>query len=264
MKIEQIVPQHSCEFELFNPVNCFNNVFSDKHLDNRYGEHFKWFIDIIPRPRKIINFGCGHGNETFALMWWLDALEAVGVDKEAECICGAIRDEDEIVGAKTKVECILNFHRIWHQVRQCVSKISEERKAELERWYDAQVPDGIKNSKTTKNLPTFLIRDITGDLSLSQDKFDLAYSRCVLYLINEPNEVIRAIRNMARVVEPESGKMIVVEPTQVNGTDFNIEELIEQANFNLSIRKVVSGNELGDQSDCRDGELKGFTIIRTA
>ena len=171
------------------------------------GQRIDWLAQINVQPRIVADFGCHIGDETFGLIWVVDATEAVGIDMKSSAIQQArnslrsIREDIELA------ERMLTYH---------TDMVAPD---DLE-WWRSQVPDFLKRH----DFPEFMEGDVTRPTDLPDDHFGLAYCRYVLYHIcGELDElgtkdVQAAIREMARVVKP-GGWVVAIEPTQPSLTD---------------------------------------------
>jgi len=181
---------------------------------------FDWLNKLNPPHRKIVNFGCDIGEETFQIMWALDADEAVGIDI----------DESDIEAAKQTLE----------QIMQDVCESKEAfnlamTKQEDREWWIYSVPECMKND----NFPEFFVADMTQQTDLPGNHFDIAYCWYVLNHI-DGSKVPQAIAEMKRVVR-DGGWIVAVEPVDLpDGTPLD---------FSYMFRKA----ELGKIMDFDDG-----------
>ena len=166
---------------------------------------------------RIVNFGCGNGFETLALVCALGANEAIGIDNDGEMIRQA-RDYLEMI--KENVQSI--FDLVYH--RPC-----------LKSWWENKVPDPLKGlrKELIETSVAFIEADIAKPIAeLDCDYFDLAYCREVLYNIREnqgKDEVKSAINQMARVVK-NSGWVVAVEPAiSRDGRPYDFRRFFKQA-----------------------------------
>jgi SAM-dependent methyltransferase len=205
-------------------------------LADHYHSRFKWFRDFIPRVDKIVNFGFGkNGAETFALMWALDAIEAVGFDKKP--------------GSVEKADVYRNIaYGFANELVPMALEYSSPAYAErLESWYENKVSEKIRETI----LPIFRLGDLTTGVEWESDYFDLAYSRYVLDKIEEENR-LTAIREMVRVVKPDR-YIILVAP----------DELIPDnlTSLGVALVRTVDKEELGDL-ECPEDSLRGNIYLK--
>ena len=112
--IEEPPPQSSdgrnAEKPVFSDYHTFFKPFFNK-LDDHYSSRFQWFKEVIPEVDKIVDFGFGErGAETFALMWALDAVEAVGFDNNPTRVKQADRTRKKAQDFGISVAILLGTH----------------------------------------------------------------------------------------------------------------------------------------------------------
>jgi SAM-dependent methyltransferase len=188
-------------------VEFINGLLADSGFDDRYFPRFEWFKQHLPRVRTILNVGCGHGRETFALMWALDATEAIGIDKDDDPDV-----PDKIYTAQSLAWQIQNFSRIFDQaIAQLARGCTKEYCEELRAWFDGRVPSEIKSGTA----PLFYKMNVSARCPQHPSGFDLMYCRYVLDKIADKDEgMLRsAIRNMKSRVRPGTGRIVAVEPS---------------------------------------------------
>jgi len=192
-------------------VQWVNNHLNDDHFDLRYFPKFEWFKDELSNTERILNIGCGQGRETFALMWNLNAVEALGIDIDDD------PKQEKVFTANVIANAIQEFARKFNsQVIPEVSRMySSEYVNKLRDWYDTSIPDVIKSC----TVPVFLKMDITEKDLLNHvqpNYYDLVYSSYVLDKILDKDEhgVFITIKNMMSLVKPESGRLVFVVPTK--------------------------------------------------
>jgi len=206
-------------------VQRVNYHLNDEHFDLRYFPMFEWFKDELPKAEKILNIGCGNGRETFALMWALKAVEALGIDIDDD------PKQEKIQTANVMANAIQEFARKFNSqvIPEVSRKYSREYASQLRDWYDTGVPEFIKSC----SVPVFLKMDITEKDLLNHLQFnhhDLVYSSYVLDKILDKDEqgVFIAIKNMTILVKPESGRFVFVVPTKKEKDGASIQYDFEQ------------------------------------
>lgn len=195
----------------------FNNYFRNSDFDDRYGQQFEWFRKRLRRTEKVLNLGSGSGLETFALMWALKAHKAVGIDVKREKIDHAKKRAQDIWEFSTEV--MPSIFAETQNVRQ------------LREWYEAEVPFEIRKCI----LPEFFTEDISKNISKPEDEFDLVYCRYVLWIIANGNgaSLHATCRNIASIVRPEVGRVVIVEPTKKDTVDYDFESCFRNAGLIL-------------------------------
>ena len=160
------------------------------------------------------------GRETLALQWRFNASRAVGIDIDEE----KIKFAQDI--SKRGHEFCSKFHT------QILPRISDLKYAErLRIWYDTNMPIGFRQG----NLPEFNRKDISEELSPHPGYFDLVYCRYVLDKIARQGDekLLAAMKNIAGLVTPRSGRVVVVEPTKENDIAFNFEPYFEETGLKV-------------------------------
>lgn len=208
----------------------FNNYFKDKDFDDRYYPQFEWFRGELNCTDKILNLGCGNGRETFALMWAMKAKETTGVDIDCAKIVHAM-------------ECAQDIQKFSEIVRQALANIHSDQ---LQTWRDS-IPTEILECI----VPQFFQGDVSDNLleSISRPDgyFDLVYCRNVLYFIaDESNaKLYLALQNIVRSVKPETGRVVVIEPTVRVSIRYDFRNYFEQAGLILVKEPPESKDHLG-------------------
>jgi SAM-dependent methyltransferase len=187
--------------------------FEKKSFED-YFSQFEWFEHAVPRAEMILNIGCSYGRETFALLWFFGAAQAVGID-----ICPKRIDfvhRRPILSLKSLAQFISRFNKSpagfgWteHYIR------------EFQAWWRTKVPDDLRRCVESGVIPEFIEGDISERKSIPQsdDHFDLVYCCNVLdELVNEGKDWHSAIQNIAAVVKPETGRVVVVGATERDAT----------------------------------------------
>jgi len=169
------------------------NILLDK-------EKYQWLVkrvaELNVQVRRIASFGCGQGQETFALAWMLGASEAAGVDKEAQNVHNAhstLKTIQSIIWAKGVPNEAPAFLKAYH----------------LEQAVQFYQGDFVKRTQ------------------LLSDYYDIAFCDFVLYHIwldqGGESKTQEAVNEMTRVVRP-GGIIATREPTQRTGKlTFNID-----------------------------------------
>jgi chemotaxis methyl-accepting protein methylase len=197
----------------------FNSYFKDEVFDYIYYSQFEWFREELGHTDKVLSLGCGSGRETFALMWELKAVEAKGIDVDCK----------KIKRAKQCTQDILEFAKIMQQA------LVETDNEQFQTWYEnmpTELVDGIA--------PKFFQGDISDNLlesiSRPESYFDLVYCRNVLYFIADKgrDKLHLTLQNIAQAVKPEAGRVVAVEPTTKDDTQYNFEICFEQAGLILT------------------------------
>ena len=241
-------------------VQWVNNQLDDEHFDLRYFPKFEWFMDELSNTERILNIGCGHGRETFALMWKLNAIEALGIDIDDD------PKKERIFTANILVNAIREFARKFNsQVIPEVSRMySSEYATQLRDWYDTAVPDVIKSC----TIPQFQKMDITEEELLNDfqpNYYDLVYSSFVLDKILDEDEqrVFVAIKNMMSFVKRGSGRIVFVVPTkkEIDGTSIQY-DFEQYVSGELSIVKIEKDEQRLGRPEWHGTEPIGYILIR--
>jgi SAM-dependent methyltransferase len=176
-----------------------------------------WLQQLGRSYRSIANFGCNVGQETLALMWLLDADEAVGVELDAACVEQAQR---------TIPNRIDSFRQqlFWAQ--------------QLHTYGEQLKLDNI----------SFRLADMTKGTDLPANHYDLAFCQYVLNHIardlseQTSSDTLAAIQEMSRVVKP-GGLIVAIEPENGYSGPLNLTDFFEQARLD-----AVRGGRLTDPS----------------
>jgi len=184
-----------------------------------YREELQWLCSLGLQFQSVANFGCYIGTETFALAWFLNAREAVGLDKDSlhiEQARSAVRHFQEHIRG---IEKLATFYT--HNLPQhCWTRLQ-----------------GIITEYQDRSVPNFVEGDMIGPTSLSSNHFDLAYCKLVLNHIacndgeQASHNALLAIQEMIRVVKP-GGLVVAIEPKTCSPDDnkpLNLHPLFEQA-----------------------------------
>ena len=121
-----------------------------------------WLLPLKDRFTSILNPGCNDGYETIALLWFLNAKAAIGVDVDAQAI----------QWARVTVE---HMREDLNQLRRAIESSIDiptdlRRRMVLALGTYAQVP-----------LPAYQVADITLQIDLPSSSYDIAYCHKVLY-----------------------------------------------------------------------------------
>lgn len=169
----------------------FDEYFQTYILTGKYQWLVKPLGKLNVHINRIADFGCNDGKETLALMWLLEADEAIGIDK----------DNKNISNAKSELEHIQTI--MW--------------KDESEGIISNNAPRILKNS-AIKDVVKFYDRDITQPTPLESNYFDLAFCNFTLYHIwlnqGGRDRVREAINQMSRIIRL-GGVVAIREPTKL-------------------------------------------------
>lgn len=155
-----------------------------------------WLAAYPTQAEKVANFGCHIGGETLALMWLLDAQEAVGLDIEADSISQA---QDTLGYLRENIE------QTRRTIQFNLKGVSEEDRV----WWS-----GLPYFFTHRVLEDdfsleYRICDITQPTDLPNNYFDLAFCDFVLHHIwydemreNAGQDTKFTVNEMARVIKP--------------------------------------------------------------
>ena len=225
-------PGQNFEKFILRFIDDFETEFSEGNFDNRYFPSFKWFEKSVGKIDNVINFGCSHGRETFALAWRFGVIEAMGIDKNSK----------RIKVANDYVRLISNFNE---QFPNYLRKLPLEYAEKIRKWYEEKFE--LKEAI----LPIFRQRDLINGLDSDSNSFDLAYSRYVVDKIEEKAR-LGVIEEMGRIVK-SGGNLIIVGPDKILPDDFAIP--------GFHIINKVDKDSLGLQEDS-DTNPKGFLLIK--
>ena len=225
----------------------FNQDFDDKF------PCFEWFKDALPHIDSILHLGCNLGKETFALAWGLKVHKIEGIDSVPE----------KIEYARERVR-IINYFR-----KPVIEQFQTWYKA-IPSWYE-EIPYEIREGV----LPKF--RDAL-DFSLPipenyfepDNYFDLVYCRYCLYQIAKKgqNYLHSACQNIRNIVRPETGRVVIIEPTNEKNVTYEFKKCLQDAGLTLLMVEEEDGH-LGrreiDNLKNRDKGLaspKGYILKR--
>ncbi|MFC1975656.1 class I SAM-dependent methyltransferase [Chloroflexota bacterium] len=184
---------------------------------DRYFPYFEWFTEVLPHVESTLNLGCSYGKETFSLAWELEA-RTVGIDK----------NHDKIDCAKRWVEFISDFRiRFPEQILPLIS--NPDRVKQLQTWWYKEMPNEIRQGV----LPEFLEQDFS--LSIPDNHFDLVYCRYFLWGIAEKdqNSLHSVCQNIKNAVRPETGRVVIVEPTKKGDVTYDFIGCLQDVGLTL-------------------------------
>jgi hypothetical protein len=147
-------------------------------------------------------------------MWFFEAPQAIGIDIRPRTSFD-LRN-NTVLSLKTLTEQLPSFLAL-----PLGSGWSGEYIQEFRQWWENQVPHSIRESVTKDIIPEFISGDVSDRTAIPKpdDHFDLVYCCNVLdELINEGKDCDSVIRNMAAVVKPEIGCVVVVGATKRDST----------------------------------------------
>jgi len=146
--------------------------------------------------KKVVNFGCGGGYETVALMWFLDAEEVVGVDRTL---------------------CHLRNYAL--SLREWINESKEAlpyafvSEKDIDWWHN-QVPRFLRGDRFPRFVQKDMVHPTEHDASLRDEYYDLAFCSNVLSHIHRDHGIEgakMATKEMGRVVKPQ-GWIVASEP----------------------------------------------------
>jgi|GEM_PF-2383186 len=201
-----------------------------------YREELQWLCSLGLQFQSVANFGCNIGTETFALAWFLNAREAVGLDKDQRDIAQALKTRHDFQEHISGIKKLAKFHS--HELPQ-------DFRARLQ---------SIITEYQDRPVPNFDEGDMIGRTSLPSNHFDLAYCKLVLNHIacndgeQASHNALLAIQEMIRVVKP-GGLVVAIEPKTCSPDDnkpLNLHPLFEQAGvvpFQIPTNVVLPENK---------------------
>lgn len=198
----------------------FAEEFNEQRFDHRYFPAFVWFKDYVPSTPRILNIGCSVGRETFALLWYFKAIEALGID----------HNRRDIVAAKRLAAYLRDFNRDFY--RHILPSLHDaDDKALVEYWYDKTLPESMR----ANHLPTFAVQDAADSFRFPDDSFDLIYGRYVLFQIADQShdKLVHTLTNITRLVKAETGRIVIVEPTRRDNISYDLTPLFFNAGLTL-------------------------------
>ena len=232
MKIQYPPIEASRHFytKIANHVLELKAYFKDKDFDDIYYSQFEWFRGELPCTDKVLSLGCGYGREAFALMWNMKAVEAIGIDI----------DYKRVEHATKRSQDIREFSEIMQQA------LAEIDSGQFRAWCES-VPTELIDCI----IPRFSQGDISDNLVESTSRpdgyFDLVYCCNVLYFIADESrdKLYLALQNIARTVKAETGRIVIVEPTIKNGTQYDFRTYFEQVGLTLAKEPPEHEGRLG-------------------
>jgi SAM-dependent methyltransferase len=223
MKIQPspyLIPERNISFLEIGDLeflNSFVQYFNNKDFDDRYFSQFEWFKEELSGVESIANLGCGKGRETFALMWKLEATEAVGID---------------IDGAKIEFATRIAQFRHWFSTSLVPSVRNRNQQAVklLQEWYEA-LPIEIREGAT----PQFYPGNISEGIEQPDNHFNLVYCRFTLWTIagNDKDSLSSVCRNISRILKPRVGRVVIVEPSKKESTNYDFGHCFREAGLRL-------------------------------
>lgn len=179
----------------------------------QYEGRVNFLTEMGIEGNSIVNFGCAGGIETFALMWFFNAAEVIGIDKDidsAEELLVRVTDAVNIVHRELgDFEIVLGID-VKDATYDQLSAYSIDKK--YLGWWENRVPEFLK----ARQFPVFKefklgIKDKKS--SLSNESYDLTYCSNVLHQVagqNERHGVLNAVKEMKRILTP-GGVMVVFD-----------------------------------------------------
>jgi len=206
-------------------------------------------------------------------MWYFDAKMAIGVDNNTEKISDANRLVNLIKAVNNlhlsklidEIEKIINKSLPNLYSNGLISKAEldklinryEQYLGELNIWAKKYLPVDMRDLR----LPKYLQMNIS-DVFEFDDQIDLIYGRCVLYIAEEDgDDIYDAARNLAGVLKPVSGRIVIVEPLIYKGKIYEFIQPFLVAGLELIMETSndeLGGNEINDQEGDNTSELKGY------
>ena len=186
-------------------------------------QNLQWLKELKVKGEKIVNFGCNIGGETLALMWVLDGIEAVGIDKNESAINQANNTLTETKREVNRIQCLLEYYP---------NGVDVDEKS----WWDNIVPEFLKSDLKVE----YLLQDITRPIKLPTGYFDISCCRFVLnhiwydeYRKKAKEDTQFAIQEMARVVRL-GGIIAISEPIYISGKPkLNFPKLFKEVGLEL-------------------------------
>jgi len=235
MKIQPEPPLVPLPMTDIEPLYELADYFRDENFDTRYLPKLEWFIEGCSQFESVLNLGCSRGRETFALTWCLRLVQAVGVEIDYERIRYA-----------RKITRFLSTFR--HKYcTQNLPSFGDRRYVEtLQTWCEG-MPTEIREG----NLPEFVQEDISRGIAHPDNSFDLIYSRYTLWKLMERQGegLLSALRDIARIVKLEMGRVVLVEPEQKGEfcRDY-LQSCLAEAGL-TTIKTEDNGSRLGGADD---------------
>jgi SAM-dependent methyltransferase len=186
----------------------------------------QWLATLYREIESIVDFGCGEGWETFALMDALEASEAYGIDVDAMTIRNAKG----------------TFANVWQEARSALNS-RDDADPDKSRWWRSGMPSFAKGlildevpehlrGGLRRTAVHFIEADMTQPIrELPTGHFDLAYCKSVLYQILADQGIDgaqAAVGQMARVVRSE-GLVVAVEPCSIEGEPPDLHSVFDHA-----------------------------------
>ncbi len=186
-------------------------------------QNLRWLKEHKVKAEKIVNFGCSIGGETLALMWVLDGIEAVGIDKDENAIYQAQNTLTETKREVNRIQRLLEYYP---------NDVDVSEKS----WWDNIVPGFFKLDLKGE----YLVQDITRPIKLPTGYFDISCCRFVLnhiwydeYRKKAKEDTLFAIQEMARVVR-HGGIIAMSEPIYLSGKPkLNFPKLFKEVGLEL-------------------------------
>ncbi len=189
-----------------NDLEHLNNIYRNfnEEFINKHFPYFEWFKEVLP-VKSVLHLGCGWGKETFALAWGLEAPRTIGLDK----------NPDVTQWAKEKAKFISDFRTRFPRILQSVSDPHHQN--QLKTWWYEEMPNEIREGVLPK-FPDALdfSLPIPDNYFEPDNYFDLVYCRYCLYQIAKEGQssLFSACQNIRNVLRPETGRVVIVEPTK--------------------------------------------------
>lgn len=253
-------------------IEKLNAQLEDGLFENRYFPKFLWFEQCFQGSR-ILNYGCGR-REALALAMYFNSLKTVGIDNAKQKIDDAQRTIN-LIRAVTATHL--------PDLKACVTNIVENRLPQLlnegiilrQRYEEllvelSQCLESISDLENSVNLlfegvsfPEYYQCDLSEVNELGMN-FDLIYGRCVLYLAERKGEnITQAISSLAKLLAPESGCLVIVEPLSYEGQDFHYKQVIQELGLeiiNETPENKLGGNEFVDHDPNSTTEIVGYIV----
>jgi SAM-dependent methyltransferase len=183
--------------------------FTKKSFED-YFTQFLWFKNEVIHSRAILDIGCSYGRETFALSWLFGSVQAVGIDVSPKNI--------EFI-RRNPVLSLESLSKFLSKYNDSASDFgwTKQYVQEFQAWWQIKVPDNLRSCIENGKIPKFMVGDISERDSIPylDGVFDLVYCCNVLdELVNEGKDWHSAIRNMATLVKPNAGRIVVIGATE--------------------------------------------------
>ena len=246
---------YAVEFSCYMKVKNYDDAqLSIEHL-NKFGKikslleschdryiatpKLSWFKKHLVKTSTILNIGCQHGSETIALLESFHPEHIIGINNNLE------------------------------EIRECQNRVQNIRyfSTDIYPYYAPSSWDISSSWLINGEIPDFECLDISQPNCLQSynNYFDVIYGRYILYIAERNGADLEHVAiNLARLVKPKTGRIILVEPYMQDNESYNCMEPFLK-NSSLICMEAIRGTEaLGWDDSNRNNNQEEIDIFVTS